>query len=444
MKKIISLLIIFVTFSFCSYSQIRYFTNDNADIIIDIQKNKITFFAFGGSSSGQAADFAINSIIKQNELGQYIGNMQDLYISEIFNYNIDRPNRKINFEINNKILEITELDCFGICPLFSNFLNTYEEKKEIPQYLIDMFQESQMKQNNILYNIKLEIVQKIACEDDCLTITNNHHNIRSFTHNNDSIYIENNNLYICLNDTIKEYEDLIVNAMSLTTDIILLNNNEFYLIYQYNASSTKMQHIYKYTYCNGLFLSYKEIVKLNIDKSCSHRMYFNNFEITDQKYHNLEDIGRLFKPSYDDIESKAITKLVNQSGNEIGTIYYNISNLERYIKTPVQEEESIRNIDFVNVHEVNNIAYYLEQSGQYSESVFLLERILKKFPNRTVAYINLGDAYWGLGKQKQAKEAYEKYIELMKTNGKESKIPQRVYERIKKESTEEFYSSDIY
>ncbi len=102
------------------------------------------------------------------------------------------------------------------------------------------------------------------------------------------------------------------------------------------------------------------------------------------------------------------------------------------------------NITSSNVIVYNDLAYYLEQYGLRSEAIHILEKIIITYPNRTVAYINLGDAYWGLGEQEQAKEAYEKYIELMKTNGKENKIPQRVYERIKKESTEEFYPSDIY
>lgn len=79
----------------------------------------------------------------------------------------------------------------------------------------------------------------------------------------------------------------------------------------------------------------------------------------------------------------------------------------------------------------NNIAYYLEQAGNYKESAFLLEEIIKEFPSRTVAYINLGDAYWGLKDHSKAKEAYKKYIELMKANGKEAKIPTKVWERIK-------------
>ncbi|WP_324172522.1 tetratricopeptide repeat protein [Sulfurimonas sp.] len=79
----------------------------------------------------------------------------------------------------------------------------------------------------------------------------------------------------------------------------------------------------------------------------------------------------------------------------------------------------------------NNIAYYLEKAKAYPEAIYLLEKILEKYPNRTVAYINLGDAYWGLANKEKAKQAYSTYIKQMKEKGKERKIPKVVLERIK-------------
>ncbi|GFD76208.1 hypothetical protein KUL113_56280 [Tenacibaculum sp. KUL113] len=92
----------------------------------------------------------------------------------------------------------------------------------------------------------------------------------------------------------------------------------------------------------------------------------------------------------------------------------------------------INNIDVSegNLSKYNDIGYFLEQSGLYEEAVYILEVIIKEFPNRTVAYINLGDAYWGLGKKEEAKQAYKIYIEQMKAKNKESKIPSQVLERI--------------
>lgn len=91
---------------------------------------------------------------------------------------------------------------------------------------------------------------------------------------------------------------------------------------------------------------------------------------------------------------------------------------------------NIVEINKFNISKYNDIAYYLEQSGAYIEAIFLLEKIIKQSPNRTVAYINLGDAYWGNNEQEKAKNAYNEYLELMKVNGKEHKIPERVFNRL--------------
>jgi tetratricopeptide (TPR) repeat protein len=79
----------------------------------------------------------------------------------------------------------------------------------------------------------------------------------------------------------------------------------------------------------------------------------------------------------------------------------------------------------------NNIAYFLERSGKYAHAIEFLKDIIKQYPNRTVAYYNLGDAYWGDGDKIKAKQSYKKYIELMKKAGKEKRIPQKVKDRAK-------------
>ncbi|MBL3658889.1 tetratricopeptide repeat protein [Fulvivirga sediminis] len=108
----------------------------------------------------------------------------------------------------------------------------------------------------------------------------------------------------------------------------------------------------------------------------------------------------------------------------VGDLYVHISgnDLSGYRKT-IEEKQ----IDF---RKYNDIAYYLEQSGAYVEAENILNIIIDKYPERTVAYINLGDAYWGLGKKEEAREAYYSYIHKMKEAGKESKIPTRVHDRL--------------
>ncbi|CAA0156027.1 tetratricopeptide repeat protein [Tenacibaculum maritimum] len=89
-------------------------------------------------------------------------------------------------------------------------------------------------------------------------------------------------------------------------------------------------------------------------------------------------------------------------------------------------------IENTNLTFYNDKAYYLEQSGLYTEAIYLLERIIKQYPNRTVAYINLGDSYWGVGSFEKAKKTYQIYVKQMQKKGKEVIIPKRVLERIVK------------
>lgn len=90
------------------------------------------------------------------------------------------------------------------------------------------------------------------------------------------------------------------------------------------------------------------------------------------------------------------------------------------------------NIGSENVNIYNDFGFFLEQGKKYSAAVTVLEEVVKAVPNRVVAYINLGDAYYGLHQIDKAREAYLKYIDLMKKEGKQAKIPKRVWERVRK------------
>jgi len=76
----------------------------------------------------------------------------------------------------------------------------------------------------------------------------------------------------------------------------------------------------------------------------------------------------------------------------------------------------------------NNIAFYLSKHEFNDEAIYILEKIVELFPNRVVAYLNLGDAYFA-EENEAYKKMYERYIKLMKERGKESRIPERIYDR---------------
>ena len=102
--------------------------------------------------------------------------------------------------------------------------------------------------------------------------------------------------------------------------------------------------------------------------------------------------------------------------------YYNVKFLESFFY--------VYPLSKTDVTHYNNIAYYLQKAGSNQEAVYLLEKILEKFPKRMVAYYNLGDAYWALGEKKKARASYKTYMKMMKAKGKEKRIPQVVEARV--------------
>ncbi|WJK09799.1 tetratricopeptide repeat protein [Pseudomonas fluorescens] len=77
----------------------------------------------------------------------------------------------------------------------------------------------------------------------------------------------------------------------------------------------------------------------------------------------------------------------------------------------------------------NDLGFLFAEAGYYAESVELLKKVISENPERTVAYLNIADAYWGLSRKELAVENYNKYSSMMKQSGKGEKVPKRVVER---------------
>ena len=84
-----------------------------------------------------------------------------------------------------------------------------------------------------------------------------------------------------------------------------------------------------------------------------------------------------------------------------------------------------------NVRIYNDIAYYLEQNNNDEEAIILLDAIVRKVRYRTVAYINLGDAYWQAGKRYQAYKSYSNYIKQMDVKNRSNRVPNGVKQRVR-------------
>ncbi|MBR7890734.1 tetratricopeptide repeat protein [Burkholderia multivorans] len=109
------------------------------------------------------------------------------------------------------------------------------------------------------------------------------------------------------------------------------------------------------------------------------------------------------------------------------------ASLEKYVSeiSDFQVAELAAYIDAENVEEVNNLAFFLEKYKRNSEAVQLLQSLIKKFPNRTVARLNLADAYWEIDAKELAASEYREYRRQMNFKGLSAKIPPRVVDRAK-------------
>ncbi len=80
---------------------------------------------------------------------------------------------------------------------------------------------------------------------------------------------------------------------------------------------------------------------------------------------------------------------------------------------------------------LNDYGFFLQESGQNSKAVDILLLVVSKDPKRTVAYLNLADAYWSLGKRHEAIDNYRQYEKLMIDSKKADKVPGKVKGRLK-------------
>ena len=241
--------------------------------------------------------------------------------------------------------------------------------------------------------------------------------------------------------TIKTADSVIIyNSSKLIRNTDLFNTyfykgigtNDFFLVYQNNASTTKTQSAYHlFVNTNDLFLISKEQVDLNRDGIFLAKNYIVPVKITDVDYEKMDE-KIVFVNRKNSIISKG--KLKNSilfNNKNAFELIFSYKPEDFFIDYPVNTFK-IGTLNLLDIKNSNDITYYLEEAQVYEEAIFILRSIIKKEPTRTVAYLNLADSYWAIGNQELAKENYKKYVELMKSQKKDlNKIPQQVWARSK-------------
>jgi len=75
-----------------------------------------------------------------------------------------------------------------------------------------------------------------------------------------------------------------------------------------------------------------------------------------------------------------------------------------------------------NIGLINDLGYILNESGYHREAVQVLRSVVEASPNRSVARLNLAEAYGALGDTKNANKQYEKYFAKLGPKEK-AKVP---------------------
>ena len=181
-------------------------------------------------------------------------------------------------------------------------------------------------------------------------------------------------------------------------------NNKKILNYSNNSISLNLSYKAKYRYP---YYNKEKIINRLVETG-----FCKKDEIVEGKIVVLEEVKVL-----------SLEELINKIKNQDIKIdtYYLVNSFSKY------------SLENKTVQKYNDIAYYLQQANANEEAIFLLEKIIEKYPNRIVAYLNLADAYIGINDKEKAKENYKKYIELMKQDNKDERIPKRVLEFLENE-----------
>lgn len=111
----------------------------------------------------------------------------------------------------------------------------------------------------------------------------------------------------------------------------------------------------------------------------------------------------------------------------------NASNMENIDSLLEEEEYSEAKYYRIEIKKfagiLNDYAFFQSELGNNKDAESYLNKVIELDPSRIVAYINLGDVKWNLGKKEEAKKYYREYLRLLGDNT--NNVPSRVFERLK-------------
>jgi peptidoglycan/xylan/chitin deacetylase (PgdA/CDA1 family)/uncharacterized caspase-like protein len=101
---------------------------------------------------------------------------------------------------------------------------------------------------------------------------------------------------------------------------------------------------------------------------------------------------------------------------------------EKKYDEAVKELEQAVKLDPKNATIVNNLGFTLYKLGKFWESIVCFQKAIAIDHQRAIAYLNLADAFVRVGKPKEAKQNYEKFLQLSPTSANADEVRQRIVE----------------
>ena len=210
----------------------------------------------------------------------------------------------------------------------------------------------------------------------------------------------------------------------------VLNGFRLYFMYDAKDKQFRLENVYLYNFNDRDGYDLLSIYKIPINSHIKRKLKnFNGAEVHSYLYSKFE----LYRSQ--NISTKLLSKEFLQEYNELFTLYKNRSKkFKAYTNDLISKEETkyslIEKYFFTTDIELsNNIAFFFEKTGHWQEAIYLLQKILADSYKHTVAYYNLGDAYWALGQKEYALESYTSYVTRMRQEGKEHTIPSKILKR---------------
>ena len=171
------------------------------------------------------------------------------------------------------------------------------------------------------------------------------------------------------------------------------------------------------------YMTYSKNTKVYLDDYDAESLPYDSTVISSQ------GIGISYKPGDFAALLRSLKEIPKNSLFLLPKVF-NVDAAKYFMEVGLDEDQpdNANPIHGKNVQAANDIGYFLEQVGQLDAAQVFLDKVIERFPEREVAYLNRGDVFFKRGQSsyKKAEKDYRNYVALMNKRGLQAKIPQRI------------------